>query len=536
MDSLINIKLGLIGKSCEIMSMLRQEGIPFSRYDSLESCKLNGRESMLIISKASGRDMELLKDHLCKGGAVICDILNKDLISRMRAKKLDYDDSLYGGSIGRYESSGGYIVYVDKDLRKEASYSRAVIKEFFTSAGTIREKVASFPKYRDREILSRALMASFHVRGLPFVRLWYYPKGFRSLFNFRFDLDEDTGNDLELIAGVSEKYKDCTTWFVSCASFEKNAHKIKKLIDDGFDVQSHGYFHHTYSDSEQNEINIKKSIGYIGNLRGSVEGFAAPMGRWNEGLQVVLERLGFLYSSEFSLDYDNLPFYPISRSIFSSVLQIPIHPICWGIYKDAGIVNDNAIREYMQKIVIKKYEARLPILLYGHPSESIGKDPKLLEMVYGTADSLSNLWRARLSDLARWWKKREKVRFKEVTFDASKKTFSYELEDGADFSGIHLNVQVRADKAAYYGITGLSGNVSLDELQYEESRYLKADPDLYRERVWKKTRLKRLKDGLVDMLDWEESTPLNEIKRNSAASNIKYLLRRCGFDKVKINT
>ena len=77
--------------------------------------------------------------------------------------------------------------------------------------------------------------------------------------------------------------------------------------------------------------------------------------------------------------------------------------------------------------------------------------------------------------------------------------------------------------------------MSLNELRYEESRYLKADPDLYRESVWKKTRLKKLKEGLVDMLDWEERTPLSEIKRNSLASNLKYILRRCGFDKVKLN-
>lgn len=535
MDQLFNIKTGLIGKSSEIVSMLRQEGIPFFEHDSLGSGKLNDRESILIISKVGGRDIKPLKDHLFKGGAIICDRLNKDLVSCMRVKRMDFDDSIYRGYIECYESSGGYIVYINKYLFKEIDDKRAVIKEFFTSAGIVREKVALFPKYRDREILSRALMASFHIRSLPFVRLWYYPKAQRSVFSFRFDLDEDTDNDLEHIAEASMQFKDCTTWFVSCASFERNIYKIKKLIDDGFDVQSHGYYHHTYGDSGQNEVNINKSINYINSLHGSVEGFAAPMGRWNEGLQAVLERLGFLYSSEFSLDYDNFPFYPIMHGRISSILQIPIHPICWGIYKDAGIEDNEAIREYMQKVVIKKYDARLPILIYGHPSESIGKEPKLLEAIYGIVDPLPKLWRAKFSDLAKWWNKRDKVRFKNLIFNASKRTFSYVLEDGTDFSDLYLNIKIHTDQISYYGIDGLSGNVRLNELRYETSRYLKADPDLYRESVWKKTRLKKLKEGLVDMLDWEERTPLSEIKRNSLASNLKYILRRCGFDKVKLN-
>ena len=39
-------------------------------------------------------------------------------------------------------------------------------------------------------------------------------------------------------------------------------------------------------------------------------GFAAPHGRWNPGLDAVLEDLGYLYSSDFQLGYDDLPFFP----------------------------------------------------------------------------------------------------------------------------------------------------------------------------------------------------------------------------------
>ncbi len=535
MDELVNIQVGLLGRSFEISSMLKQEGVPYFEHDPRVSGSLDGIGSMLIIDKVTGRDTELLKVYLRKKGAIICDVLNKELISALCAKRLDRGDNAHDECIELYESGGGHVIYVSKYLRRSAGDRNAVVKEFYTSAGIVRERVALFPGYRDRDILSRALMMSFHVRGLPFVRLWYYPKSCKSVFNFRFDLDEDTGNDLEHIAEASKEFKDCTTWFVSCASFEKNAHKIKRLIDDGFDVQSHGYYHHTYGDRSQNELNIRKSIDYIAGLSGLVEGFAAPMGRWNEGLQLVLERLGLLYSSEFSLDYDDLPFYPVLHGRPSSVLQIPIHPICWGIYKDAGIGDDNAIKEYMQKVIINKHYARLPVLIYGHPSESIGKNPALLKAIYKTAGSLSDVSRVRLSDLAKWWRNRDKVRFKDVVFNASKKTISYAIKGGTHISDLCLNIQIKPDKVSYHSIAGPCGEICLDGLKYEEIRNLKADPDLYREAVCKKSRLKRLKEGVVAMLDWEECTPLGEIKRNSIASNLKYVLRRCGFDKVKLN-
>ena len=66
-------------------------------------------------------------------------------------------------------------------------------------------------------------------------------------------------------------------------------------------------------------------------------GFAAPHGRWNAGLDAVLDELGYLYSSDFQLGYDDLPFFPWREDRFSSVLQVPIHPICEGLFLDAGV-------------------------------------------------------------------------------------------------------------------------------------------------------------------------------------------------------
>jgi len=46
---------------------------------------------------------------------------------------------------------------------------------------------------------------------------------------------------------------------------------------------------------------------------------AAPFGKWNESIQLTFENIGAAFSSEFSLDYDDLPFYPRVKERFSTI-------------------------------------------------------------------------------------------------------------------------------------------------------------------------------------------------------------------------
>ena len=50
-----------------------------------------------------------------------------------------------------------------------------------------------------------------------------------------------------------------------------------------------------------------------------------------------LEDLGYLYSSEFQLGHDDFPFYPWKGNRFSRILQIPVHPVCEGLFLEAGV-------------------------------------------------------------------------------------------------------------------------------------------------------------------------------------------------------
>ena len=79
-------------------------------------------------------------------------------------------------------------------------------------------------------------------------------------------------------------------------------------------------------------------------------GFAGPHGRWRASLDEQLEDLGYLYSSDFQIGYDDFPFYPWRGDRFSRVLQIPVHPVCEGLFLDAGVDDPELIGEYFRQV------------------------------------------------------------------------------------------------------------------------------------------------------------------------------------------
>ena len=65
-------------------------------------------------------------------------------------------------------------------------------------------------------------------------------------------------------------------------------------------------------------------------------------------IRVEFEDMDFEYSSEFTLDYDDLPFFPYLKDGFSKVLQIPIHPISLGRLRRSHF-SKNEMLKYLDK-------------------------------------------------------------------------------------------------------------------------------------------------------------------------------------------
>ena len=78
------------------------------------------------------------------------------------------------------------------------------------------------------------------------------------------------------------------------------------------EIALHCYHHKVSKNYYYNESNIKEGIEIFNKAEIPLFGYAAPYGEWNFNIAKAIEQANFIYSSEFTLDYDNLPFYPYS--------------------------------------------------------------------------------------------------------------------------------------------------------------------------------------------------------------------------------
>ncbi|NIS38511.1 hypothetical protein GWN91_05035, partial [Candidatus Saccharibacteria bacterium] len=124
-------------------------------------------------------------------------------------------------------------------------------------------------------------------------------------------------------------------------------------------------------------------------------------------LAKAVEEHGFLYSSEFGLSYDDLPFYPYLDDRFSSVLQIPVHPISVGRLHWARHTDSQKIIYYLQ-VIEKKLNGYEPIFLYHHPGQ---KRFEIFEKIFQIIHS-HNIACMTLGEYAQWWKQRNAIRWK----------------------------------------------------------------------------------------------------------------------------
>jgi len=348
-----------------------------------------------------------------------------------------------------------------------------------------------------------------------------FPFPYRSALNFRIDYDRyhegDFAATLEAVSGNER----ATTHFVCAAAYEGQPEALRRLA--GLDVGSHGYHHHTYRTEEENYENVRRGIDVLRRAGIEPSGFASPGGRFDRGLLAALERLGVGHSSEFGLAYDDLPFLPAR----SDVLQIPVHPVCLGLFLEAAASGGKAsVRatqravqtavDYFRQTARAKYRAGEPVFLYGHPTERLGRFPQVLRAVFDTADGFAAIWKTTLGRFADWWRDRSGVRV------------SVEREG----SGYLVRAEKRPRRfrpAIEYWRGHLVARMPLERdvvrfapsaLAYEQRT---APPPVRPAPVdgpaGLRSRIRRL-------IDWERETPVGEIHRNGWRNWAKRALRK----------
>lgn len=387
---------------------------------------------------------------------------------------------------------------------------------WLVSGHELRERVGLVDRAALRTRLLDRLRDQVLAQGGQWLRIAPCPFPYRGAFNFRVDLDEPYPHDYFAFAAARRPIDACTTHFVSTAAYGEQEAVLADLAR--LDTQSHGHFHHVYRDVRQNARNLARADGLLRARGIQPSGFAGPSGRWDLGLAEVIEKLGYEYSSEFQIGHDDWPFWPWLGDRFSSVLQVPIHPVCEGLFLEAGITDPDTIAAYFLEVLARKLEAGLPAFLYGHPERRLGRFPRVVSAIAEAALASEGVWRVGLTEFARWWRWRDGLSWSvvergpgwvEVVFDDWDTRYPVAIE------------LVRPQHVARLAIAGALTPVPLEGLVYERRRVRADSPGpLLRRGPW------GLKAAARRALDWELVTPLHELPSQTWADRLKWGLRR----------
>ena len=201
-------------------------------------------------------------------------------------------------------------------------------------------------------------------------------------------------------------------------------------------------------------------------------GFAGPHGRWSPDLDDALEDLGYLYSSDFQLGYDDLPFYPWKGDQFSRILQIPVHPVCEGLFLEAGVAEPRVIGEYLGQVVASRLDAGELAIAYGHPERRLGRMPEVLRILAQVVDARPLVWRATFSDLARWWRWRAEQRWLVIPREEHRLDIQFDDWDGEYDFALEIH---RGNFYCSLPVTGPRMSLSLTGLAYQRQRRIRTD-------------------------------------------------------------
>jgi hypothetical protein len=420
-------------------------------------------------------------------------------------------------------SSEHVAIDIDAFRRYEPVDPFAALVDHRSARGTwtvgpcqLSERVARYPKAWIRRKLIGKLREAVNVGGGVWVRLAPFPYPYRSAFSLRADLDEPVPEDYHRFAAARARLGGCCTHFVSTHAY---AHLPAVLHDlKRHDTQSHGHFHHVYRDAEANQKNVERAHRLLRSLGFEPSGFAAPHGRWRKSLDDQLEDMGYLYSSDFQLGYDDFPFFPWKGDRFSRILQIPVHPVCEGLFLEAGARDPRVIGEYLERIVTAKIDAGELAAVYGHPERRLGRMPELLTTLARAIDNQPLVWRATFSELARWWRWRSERRWLVIPREDRRLEIQFvEWNPRYDFA---LEIH-RGRFHCSVPVTGPRMSLAQSDLVYERrdrSETLLAPPAIARQ-------VPSLKNAVRLALDWETVTPLAEIPPSSISNRVKRGLR-----------
>jgi len=383
---------------------------------------------------------------------------------------------------------------------------------------TLREDIARVDKRAVRRRILQRLRAMIEAQGGAWLRLSAFPFPYRSAFNFRIDYDDYDAADFDRLLEAISGREQATSHYLCGSTHAESREAVARLR--GLDVGSHGYWHHTYIDQEENHRNVRRGIEFLQQAGIEPSGFVAPHGRFNRGLLAVLEALGVTHSSEFGLAYDELPFFPWD----CPVLQVPVHPVCLGLFVELLSTNPElrpadlvrAATDYLLDVATTRYRAGEPVFLYCHPTRCLGRHPQVLTEIFASVSGFGAIWHTTLTQFASWWRARGQVALRLDCVGTEFKVAAEGLPPGWRF-GVEL---WHGEHVALMPLEPGGVRFSPDALVWQTR------PSGELPRAVRLDACHGWKQSIERYLDWERVTPIDEIAADTLRGWTKRTLRR----------
>ena len=279
----------------------------------------------------------------------------------------------------------------------------------FTDASNVTERVASVDKAEVADTMSAMLGQAFARLGLPFVRIARYPRAARSVFLFRVDVDGLFGSQCRTIAEVAAAHRVSASFYINRSLCETHPGDLASDWLAGHEIAHHADVHDLFDTLEPNRANLQRGMDWVEQRLGvRPTGYVAPRGLWNHALDRAMADLGLLYSSDFGLDFDSLPFFTPA-----GVLQVPVHPFSperFAIHQeDAGLgpPGSHAVLHHYLSALDRQVALHRPAHLYGHP-EILGRMAAAVLPTLFEAVARLDLPTMNVGAFARWWLERDR--------------------------------------------------------------------------------------------------------------------------------
>ncbi len=484
----MKIRIGILKPTPVLVELLNQEMVPWDCV-KWNNISLDYFSTIIVNEKLPMIERDRLIDFVKQGGTVLTSTQFLDTIIKVKTAKisvkwlhpdnlnimqnnclLDIYDYIYladttkvdwvdkGLFIQKKQLEEGLIVSLPYDLDKLISSSKVKRKQFYDTTDELpSERVAKVSKGTIRQVFVNALRYLADFMNLPYCHL-SYNMGNQRNFIFRIDTDFCSSKDARDLYNLLRENDIKGTWFVDTADKSMLSDLYGTMEDQ--EIGLHCKRHLVFPDYKSNLSNISAGLDALSSAGIEAQGFAAPYGEWNNSLNRVLQEKGFVYSSEFGWDYDNLPSYPIVSDNRSSVLQIPIHPISIGRlirshYKPDQIFN------YFKELIDLKLSANVPVVIYYHPHK---RCHDLLQRIFRYVKQ-RKLQSITMGEYAKWWKIRMQTNYEVEFQDGTISVISNNTTNPILVVSNRKNARLESN-----------GTFKLDELQWnmDDAQYMHA--------------------------------------------------------------